>query len=426
MSNSRRSFLGGIATGIAASPLTWSPLAAQTTKQLQPLLSGAAGSESYWNLVASQFPLRPGKIPMNAANLCPSPRVVSERVADLIRDEDADVSNPNRAKFDVLATESRAKVAAHLGVSADEIALVRNTSEANNTINNGIALKPGDEVVLWEQNHQCNNLAWDVRAARHGFTIKRVAIPADIKSAAEIVKLFEAAITAKTKVLSITYISNTSGMKLPAKALCTMARQRGIHAHLDGAQTWGYLNLNLKDIGCDSYGASAHKWFMGPKQVGVLYVRQERIPEIWPSVVSVGWNKDSLTTNVVSKKFETLGQRDDGGVSAVATAVDFHRTLGIENVEARTTALATALKQGLAGIKRVKLVTPMDPALSGGVVISQVADFDRPKMAALVKDLYEKYGIAGAATGGLRLSPHVYNTMSDIELAIRGVREILA
>jgi selenocysteine lyase/cysteine desulfurase len=363
---------------------------------------------------------------MNAANLCPSPRVVSERVAELNRDEDSDVSNPNRAKFNALGDESRAKVAAHLGVSADEIALVRNTSEANNTINNGLPLKAGDEVVLWDQNHQCNNAAWDVRAARHGFTVKRVTLPADIRSAEQIVKLFETALTRQTKVLSITYISNTSGIRLPARELCAMARQRGIYVHLDGAQTWGYLKLNLKDIGCDSYSASAHKWLMGPKQVGVLYVRRERIAEIWPSIVSVGWNKDSLTGTVASKKFETLGQRDDGGVSAVATAVDFHRTIGFDHVETRTTALATALKEGLAGIPGVKLVTPMDPQLSGGVVISQIPALDRAKMSALVKDLYEKYGIAGAATGGLRLSPHVYNSMAEVQLATRAVRELLA
>jgi selenocysteine lyase/cysteine desulfurase len=399
-------------------------LAAQTTKQLKVLFAVAQSGESYWNLVASQFPFRPGKIPMNAANLCPSPRIVSERVTELIRDEDADVSNPNRSKFNTLAAESRKKVADHLGVSADEIALVRNTSEANNTINNGVPLKAGDEVVLWDQNHPCNNVAWDVRAARHGFTIKRVHVPSSIQSADEIVKLFEAALTPRTKVLSLTYISNTSGMRLPARELCSMARQRGIYAHLDGAQTWGYLKLNLKEIGCDSYSASAHKWFMGPKQVGVLYVRQERTAELWPSIVSVGWNQDAQTTRIAYKKFETLGQRDDGGVSAVGTAVDFHRVIGCENIEGRTTALATALKEGLAKINKVKLVTPMDPQLSGGVVIAQIADFDRAKTSALVNDLYEKYGIAGAATGGLRLSPHVYNTMADIELAIRGVREL--
>ena len=214
---------------------------------------------------------------------------MSDRVAELTRDEDSDVSFPNRAKFDTLLEESRKKVAEHIGVSPEEIALVRNTSEANNTINAGYPLKAGDEIVLFDQNHPCNNLAWEVRAARYGFTIKRVSVPSTVKNAAEIVKLFESAITPQTKVLSITYISNTTGIRLPAKELFSMAHQRGLYCHLDGAQTWGFLKLDLKDIGCDSYAASAHKWFMGPKQAGILYVRQEKIPLLDEAGVATQW-----------------------------------------------------------------------------------------------------------------------------------------
>jgi len=423
MTNTRRSFLGGLTGAVAG--LTYSSRAAATPRQLRQLLAVAPKSEGYWSLVESQFPLRPGKVPMNAANLCPSPRIVSERVAEWTRDEDADVSFPNRTKFATLLEDARKKVAAQLGVSADEVALVRNTSEANNVINNGIALAAGDEVVLWDQNHPCNNAAWDVRAARHGFKVKRVNVPANARSGDEVVKLFEAALTPQTKVLSITYVSNTSGFRLPAQELCSLARQRGIHAHLDGAQVWGYLKLDLKAIGCDSFGGSAHKWFMGPKEAGLLYVRKQKIPQIWPNIVSVGWNQDAFDTTIASKKFELLGQRDDGCLSAVGTAADFHTILGLESVEARTTELAGALKEGLAKINRVKLVTPLDPKLSGGVVVAQVPDLDRGKTAGLVKDLYDKYGVAGAATGGIRLAPHVYNTMADIDLAIRGVRELL-
>lgn len=423
MTNTRRSFLGGVTCGVAG--LTYSSRAAATPRQLKQLLAVAPNREGYWNLVEGQFPLRPGKIPMNAANLCPSPRVVSEHVAEWTRDEDADVSPANRAKFLTLLEDSRRKVATQLGVSADEVAFVRNTSEANNFINNGIALSPGDEVVLWEQNHQCNNVAWDVRAARHGFKVKRVSVPAGASRPEEVVKLFEAALTPQTKVLSITYVSNTSGFRLPARELCALARQRGIHAHVDGAQVWGYLKLDLKAIGCDSFAASAHKWFVGPKEAGLLYVRRERIAHIWPNIVSAGWNEESSAATVASKKFECLGQRDDGCLSAIGTAADFHAIIGPENIESRTTELASALKEGLSKINRLKLVTPMDPMMSGGVVVAQVIGFDREATAALVKDLYDKYGVAGAPTGGVRLAPHVYNTMAGIEKAIRGMRALL-
>jgi len=424
MGNTRRSFLTGI-TGAAG--LTYLRSAAASTAQLKPLLATVPqSSESYWKLVGEQFPLRAGKIPMNAANLCPAPRVVSERVAELTRDEDSDISNQNRAKFHDLQEESRQKVAEHLGVSPEEIALVRNTSEANNIVNNGINLKSGDEIVIWDQNHPCNNVAWDVRAARFGYAIKRVTVPNTVKSTDEIVKLFEAAITPRTRMLSITYISNTTGMRLPAKELASLARQRGIYCHLDGAQAWGFLKMDLKDIGCDSLGASAHKWLMGPKQAGILYVRAQRIPEIWPSIVTAGWGNGVDTAAKGARKFEVMGQRDDGCLAAVGTAVDFQRAIGYANIEARTMELAAALKAGLWKINKLKPVTPADPKLSGGVVISALSDADSPKMRTLISGLYDKYGIAAVATGGLRLSPHTYNTMDDIELAVRGVRELLA
>jgi len=426
MTNSRRSFLGGLTGAVAG--LTYLPSAVASPGKLRSMLASVTSdSESYWKLVTEQYPVRPGKVILNAANLCPSPRSVSDRVTELTRDEDSDVSFPNRAKFDEFLEESRKKIAEYFSVSPEEVALVRNTSEANNTINNGYALTANDEIVLWDQNHPCNNVAWDVRQARYGFQIARVAVPATVKSSEEIVKLFEAALTPRTKVLSITHISNTTGIRLPAKEIFAMAKAKvpGIYCHLDGAQTFGYLKLDLKDIGCDSYAGSCHKWFMGPKQVGVLYVRQEQIPHLWPNIVSVGYNSKAEPPAKGARKFEALGQRDDASLAAVGTTVDFHRIVGQAAVEARTTELAAALKQGVAKLNKVKMITPMDPKLSGGIVIFGLAGLDRKQTAGFVNDLYVKYGVAGAPTGGVRLCPHTYNTMEDVDKTVRGVRELL-
>src|SRR5262249_16063934 len=144
----------------------------------------------------------------------------------------------------------------------------------------------------------------------------------------EILKAFSAAISAKTRVLTITDVSSTTGVRAPSKELCRMARERGVYTHVDGAQTFGALPLNLREMGCESYSTSAHKWFMGPKEAGVLYLRQERIAEIWPSVVGVGWGAKVETSARGARRFETLGQRDDAAVSAMGTAVDFHNLIG--------------------------------------------------------------------------------------------------
>jgi len=383
--------------------------------------SAAPADADYWEMVRRQFSFPESRVPMNAANLCPSPRAVSDQVAELTRDIDADCSFQNRAKFQNLLETSRRKVAQHLGVSADEIALVRNTSEANNTVNNGLALKPGDEVVLWEQNHPTNNVAWDVRAARFGLRIRRVQSPAAPTDAGQLVKVFQDAFGSRTRVLALTYVSNVSGLRLPVRELCESAHRRGIHVHVDGAQTWGALNVNLRELGCDSYSASAHKWFVGPKEVGLLYVRQERIADVWPNVVAPGWGSKIEPQVKGARKFESLGQRDDAALAAVATAVDFHRAIGPERVEARVYELANALKAGLkeAG---AQLVTPMDPALSAGVCVIRVPAGTGDQV---YQKLYAEHGIAGASTGGLRLCPHVYNTREHVERAVRGVKALL-
>jgi selenocysteine lyase/cysteine desulfurase len=396
------------------------PVAAASLGELSPLLAATAGVESRWELVRRQFAFREEKVPMNAANLCPSPRAVTQEVASLTVDIDVDCSFNNRGKFSKLLEESRRKVAEHIGADADEVALVRNTSEANNTINNGLSLKKGDEVVIWDQNHPTNNVAWGVRAKRFGFTVKSVATPLHPKSEDELAEVFLSALTDRTRVLSITHISNLSGIRLPAAKIAQAARKRGIYVHLDGAQSWGAVEVNVHEIGCDSYTASSHKWFCGPREVGLLYVRKERIREVWPNIVAPSWGRKVETSLVGARRFESLGQRDDSRLAAVGTAVDFHKMLGAPAVEGRLYELATALKKGLRDAG-AKLVTPMDSKISGGVCIVEVAENNR---AELFDAMYNKHGIAGSKTGGLRLCPHLYNTMEHVERAAGGVKDM--
>jgi selenocysteine lyase/cysteine desulfurase len=386
------------------------------------LASTPAAGEEYWQMVRRQFAFGENKVPMNAANMCPSPRVVAEQVTELTREIDVDCSFQNRAKYADLLESSRRKVAQHLGVSADEIALVRNTSEANNTINNGLALKSGDEIVIWDQNHPTNNVAWDVRAARFGLRVQRVTTPAGPTSADQLIKAFADAFTPRTRVLALTHVSNVSGLRLPVRELCDAAHSRGIFVHVDGAQSWGVLHVNLRDLDCDSYSASAHKWFVGPKEVGILYVRQDRIAGIWPNIVAPGWGNQVQPEVKGARKFESLGQRDDAALASIATGVDFHFAIGPARVEARMLELAGSLKTALkeAGID---LVTPLDAALSAGVCVIRTPT---EKREAIYNDLYVKHGIAGASTGGLRLCPHIYNTREHIERAVHGVKSLLA
>jgi selenocysteine lyase/cysteine desulfurase len=358
---------------------------------------------------------------MNAANLCPSPRRVAEAVTRYTAMIDADVSFQNRDRFAGLLEQSRSAIAAPLGASVDEIALVRNTSEANNIIVAGLDLVAGDEVLLWDQNHPSNHVAWTVRAARSGFSVRSVAVPGNPASVDDLMAPFVTAMTPRTRVLAVSHISNVSGLRLPVAELGELCRARGIHLHVDGAQTWGAMNTDLEAMGCDSFTASAHKWFLGPKEVGLLYVREGAQEKIWPSVVSYGWGNEAGTDLPGARKFETLGQRDDAALAALAEAAAIHRDLRAARVEAHIETLATRLKEGLLA-SGLELVTPLSPEFSAGVCIAAVAPEAR---AQLFEGLYREHGIAGAPTGGLRLCPHVYNTAEHVDRAIAGVRALV-
>jgi len=418
----RRDFLerllGGAAATAAAATLVPKPrlsIGASTVPG-----SASAADEAFWKVVKDQFPLRPGFTLLNAANLCPSPYAVEEAVFGLTRDVDGDASFQNRAKFRDLRESGRQSLAAYLGVTAQEIAITRNTTEGNNTVVNGVALAAGDEVVLWDQNHPTNNVSWDVRAERLGFKVLRVKTPAAPRSIGELVDPFRAALTSHTKVLALTHVSSSSGVRLPVTELCALARSRGVLTLVDGAQSFGSMDLDLTALGCDIYTGSAHKWFMGPKEVGVLYVRADRQAALWPNIVGLGWES---AKDHGAQKFETLGQRDDAAVSAVGKAVDFHRTVGKATIAARVQELATAAKEQLrAKVPGIAFHTPVDPGLSSGIVIFHWPGLDRN---AVYGALYQRHQIGCATTSGdfpgLRFSPHVYNTMDEVTRAVGAV-----
>ncbi|MEZ5558687.1 MAG: aminotransferase class V-fold PLP-dependent enzyme [Pseudomonadales bacterium] len=431
---SRRRFLAGVPAGVALPAVALAASGATAASPGEPgsWVAGLPGAALPQRLdpvsVRGLFEFSERHVPMNAANLCPTSRPAAQALAAADAAIDLDCSFQNRAPFGTLLEHCRARIAAQLSVSPDEVALVRNTSEANNIVNAGLALEPGDEVVLWDQNHPTNNVAWAVRAARYGIVVRTVTLPAQPRDAGELIEPFVRAFTPKTRVLAVSHVSNVSGLALPVRELCDLAHARGIHVHVDGAQSWGVLHVDLPELGCDSYAASAHKWYMGPREVGLLYVRSDAIGRIWPAVVAPGWGDDVDPDPVGARKFESLGQRDDAALTGLGVAAGLHDALADADVrsgERYTRALAQHLKNGLVEAGAT-LVTPMAERFSAGVCVVSVPSANR---AELFRRLYAEHGIAAAPTGGLRLCPHVYNTSEHVDRVLAGMvalRSLLA
>jgi isopenicillin-N epimerase len=374
--------------------------------------------EQYWEKVKKQFSVPDKRIMMNAANLCPSPNVVREKVIEFTNALNRDVSFQYRAVFTDLRKKSINQLAAFTGAEETEIGITRNTSESNCMIAHGLDLKPGDEVIIWEQNHYSNREVWQSQAKRLGFTVIKVVLPANPKSIQELVDPFEKAITTKTKLITFSHISNLSGLALPAKEICGMANAKGIMTLIDGAQSLGMKNIHLHDLGCTFYSASTHKWLMGPFENGLLYIHKDYFTRIWPNIIGGGW-KEAKT---VDENLCVLGQRNEASPAALPEILNFHNTVGRNNIEQRVVQLNTYLKAQLQKhIPQAVLVTPISPDYSGGIVIINLPGKEPQEV---YNKLYSTYGIATAPSGGIRFSPHIYNTLADIDYAVNAVKEL--
>lgn len=385
-------------------------------------------------------------LPMNAANLCPTLQVVLEKQAHYTRMLNADVSLVKRRDFNTdFIAPARKKLAEMIGVSKPEnIAFVRNTSEANSTINNGFPLDPHDEVLGWEQNHPTNRHSWLHRQQRMPFRYLEVALPEQVRSHHEIIDAFVRKLSRRTKLVTFTELSNISGLRMPSKALCEAIHSYNpdIFVHVDGAQSLGALDTNLDAMGCDSFSSSGHKWFMGPRGVGILFVKEQWASRIWPNTLGYDFAMSYPLQQLpdTAQRFECLGQRDDAPFAAIADAVDVHTALGGSAViEADIQSLTQYALDALdnAGIKSK---TPREHGLGHGVVIADLGNAMSAYGAFLA---LHNEGIAAAFVEGarvccvpgdmpvnkglptyLRISPHIYNSTQDIDRAVATIKRV--
>jgi selenocysteine lyase/cysteine desulfurase len=408
---SRRDFtrlltLGG-STALVPDPLFAWPAPLQSTP--------ARPDERFWQSVRDQFLMPPDLAVMNAANLCPSPAPVLETVYRNTKDMDHDPSFENREKMAEGKEEARRVVARSLRVTPEEIVLTRNTSEANNLVSSGLDLKPGDEVLIFSDNHPSNGEAWRQKAKRFGYSVSVINQPNPHPGDGFFIEAVTKAITPRTRVLAFSHQTSTVGDLLPATELCRLAHQRGIFTLVDGASAFGLFDVDLSVMQPDFYTGSAHKWPCGPKEVGLLYVNARAQQAIQPSVISAYPGAVGI-----SRTLEAMGQRDEPAIIGFAEAIKFQEQIGRPVIEKRSRELAQALVAGLRKIDGVQLWTHPDPARSAAVVTFRPGTLDIRKLAAA---LYRNDHIGcatrtGSDRPGIRFSPHFYNTMAEVDRAV--------
>jgi len=411
----RRKFLSS-AAGVSAAALFGSSLLeriAAAPRELPSPELQQANEDAYWAEIRKQFLIPADEVYLNNGTVGSSPARVLKAVFDGYNQTET-MQDADPEDYPIWGygpwNEFRDPLAAFVGATRDEIALVRNATEANNYIANGIDMKPGDEVLTTDQEHGSGNSPWELKAKRYGIVIKRISLPRPVPNAAAVLTLFNDAITPKTRVIFFSHITTDTGVVLPAKEICALARSKGIISAVDGAQVIGMMRLNIADIGCDFYCSSPHKWLMAPKGTGFLFVKNDMIDRVWSTVVTGGWDDPKMKT---AERFQHFGSSNVPSLWGFRAAMQMSTDIGMEKIEARHRKMADYIHGEMMKRGAVTVTSP-DPALRCAIATVTVPPIDRMELEHWMWTNH-KIRIRGSQPSKLRLCTPYYLQKTELD-----------
>ncbi len=411
----RRRFLGAVALPAVAAAAVLRPSRALavarslSTDGRRP--EELAADEGFWHDVQQAFSVDRSLVNLNNGGVSPSPAVVQ---AAMKRHLDYSNTAPPYSMWQVLEPQRepvRARLARQFGCHTEEIALTRNASEGLQVCQLGFDLEPGDEVLTTTQDYPRMITTFEQRERREGIKLVRFPIPIPCEDPQEIVHRFAERITPRTRLILMCHMINITGQILPVAAVARLARERGIPLVVDGAHTFAHFPFRQADLDCDYYATSLHKWLFAPHGTGMLYVKRDRIPELWPLMAAPGAMDDDI------RKFEEIGTHPAANYLAIAEALTFHQGIGGERKAARLVYLRDRWAKRLVEHDRVRLHTSLEPGFACGIATVQIDGVDSLELAA---ELWRDHrilvvGIKHPEFEGIRVSPSVYTTSEEID-----------
>jgi selenocysteine lyase/cysteine desulfurase len=422
----RRSFLAALAGTSATLPVFREHAISRVVRATE--IAGGkppeklADDEAYWTEIQRAFDVDRTMVNLNNGGCSPAPtHVLEQMIRDLKFSNELPVDHMWRV-LEPRIESVRRDLARDFGCDAEEMAITRNASEANEIMILGLDLKAGDEVIVTNQNYGRMLTTWRQRVRRDGIVLKEISFKVPPPSQQYLVEQFRAAITPRTKVIEVTHITNLTGQIMPVKELVTLARPLGIDVFVDGAHAYAHFPFKRDELGVDYYGTSLHKWLLTPVGAGFLYVRKDKQKKLWAMMAAPPEMDEDI------RKYEEIGTHPAANHNAISAALAFHRAIGADRKIARLRWLRDRwAKRLLAENDRVRVLTPLDSPYSGAIALFNVTGMD---MAKLNGWLVDKYRIINTFIGhpeftGLRITPNVYTTPDEIDLFAEKVLEAI-
>jgi len=425
--NNRRSFIRKTfltAGTLSIGSLFQKSIAADISEAFQELNTlspqEAAQNEELWARIQQAYTTSTQIINLNNGGVSPQPKVVQDAANRYYTYANEAPSYYMWRILDQGREPLRAKLAALAGVSPDELAINRNTTEAINTVIFGLDMKAGDEVVLTKYDYPNMINAWRQRERRDGIVLKWLDFDIPMESNAEVIQKFKEAISPRTKVFHITHMINWTGHLMPAKELCSLARANNILSVVDGAHTFAHLDFKISDLGCDFFGTSLHKWLCAPFGTGMLYIRKEKIKDVWPLLASPEDQIDNI------RKFENIGTRSFAIEQAIGSAIDFHNAIGTARKEARLKYLKQYWIDQVKDVDKVKFYTSTNPDHSGALFNFGIEGMDAGPVHNSLFGTHKIHTspIKWENVNGPRITPHVYTKKYDLERLVEAINVV--
>lgn len=419
----RRHFLktagltAGLATFLGPDSLRGVEAAVSEIADLSP--QDAARDEALWREVKQAFTVSRSLINLDNGYTCPSPRVVTEAVVRYIWEQE-------QGPYGLYVREARDQVntvkkslARLFGSSPDEIALVRNTTEALKTVLYGIPLNPGDEVLTTTHDYSSMVSALRHRERNEGIRLVEVPAPFPAGSLDELVEVIEGGITSKTRVILVSHITYTTGQVFPIRRICDLAHRHGIEVVVDGAHAVGQLDFKVSDLGCDYYGTSLHKWLSAPKGTGLLYMKREHVEKIEPLYGPATSRRYNPRTSM--RKYESVGTQSHAPFLAIGEALAFHYAIGPKRREERLRYLKNHWAERLRRHPRIRVYTSTAPEMSCCIAGVGIEGTDPTGMRDYLWDEHQiqtsrgRYDREDPSRQWVRITPNLYTTLPELE-----------
>ena len=379
-----------------------------------------AMDEDYWYQIQQAYTVSPQIINLNNGGVSPSPSVVQNAVERYSKFANEAPSYFMWRILDQGREPLRENLAKFAGVSSEEIAINRNATEALDTVILGLPLKRGDEIVMTRYDYPNMLHAWRQRELREGLKINYVELDLPAEDNDLIVKKYVEQMTPRTKVVHITHIINWNGQILPAKRIADEAHKRGIEVLIDGAHSFAHLAYKIPDLGGDYYGTSLHKWLSAPIGSGMLWIKKEKISKVFPLIPNDKPNSENI------RKFENLGTRPFTIEQAIGQALNFQLAIGNARKEARLRYLKNYWAKEAVKLPKIKMNTSLKQEYSGALAHFGVEGMEAGKVEG---ELFSKYKIHTSPVkweklDGVRVTPHVYTTLNDLDRLLDGVHHL--